>query len=564
MRLLSKFRLTLVPLLSLMAALAWTGVARAAEIPADKRLPKDVLLYFSCPSIPNMTTAFKKTGMWELVNDSEMKAFRDHAVEKLNNALKEAKDNIEFPVDELPALFAGEFTFALIKPFGEQLSGLSMIEVGSKRELLDKLINKIDESSDDFSRTQTEIQGQAVTVCTIDSATAMYFVKDGMLVIASSASLVEDVLSRWDGKHEQTFASNPVYQEIIKKCRSQQPSEASYAFYVNPVQLVSTALSMSPDTAFAGAMVNGYLPALGLDTFKAIGGVAEVNVGEFESVSRTMFYNEPPARGVPKVFTLRETLTAPPSWVPEEAGQYMGVDWDIAEAYASIRGMYETFLGPGSFDPMIDGLQKQPGAPDLHLKKDVIDALTGVLHFYAIPSDDVDAPEDMSGVVSIGVRSDSQGQKILAAIMKIVPEGKAKTSTVNGITVYVPTDDDQPGAVAVANKQILLAASVDELKEAISGKVEDPLVDSDAFKAARRAAPSKMSMIVYQDLSTQLEAAYSAAKRGDFNALTEGELDFSLLPSFEVVSKYLQPVIGYGISDEHGFIQGQQQLKRKR
>lgn len=551
---------------ALAAAGLFLGVAlsaTAADIPAEKRIPKDVLFYLNCPSFPQLSAAFQKTALWEMAHDPAMKAFRDHVAEKIKSSLEEAKSEVSFPIEELPSLLAGEFTLAVTKPFGEPLGGLLLLEIKDRQDLLNKLLDKVDSESEEFSRTKESVQGVDVTICKVEDVEVRYFVKDGMWAVCTSPALVEDLLARWDGKHDSVFANNPIYGEIMKKCRSPQPAAASISWYANPITLVSAGMSMSPDAAVAVALFNGYLPAVGLDSFKGMGGAYEIDVGEYDFRAQTMYYNEPPARGVPKFLTLRQTITAPPSWVSSASGQYIGFDWDLQAAWEATRSVYETILGPGSFDPMIDGLQQQPGAPNLHLKKDVIDVLSGVFHMAATPPKDPEAPEEFDGVLSIGITDETSGKKLVSELIKLGAD-EVKTTEVDGVTVYVPADDDTPGALAVSGKAILLASSVDQLKVAISNKASAPLVDSPAFQKLRRALPSAMSALVYVDLVAQISGAYELARKGELDSATEGEIDFDLLPPFEAISKYLQPLSLYYTPDEHGYIETAIQLKRAR
>jgi hypothetical protein len=66
--------------------------------------------------------------------------------------------------------------------------------------------------------------------------------------------------------------------------------------------------------------------------------------------------------------------------------------------------------------------------------------------------------------------------------------------------------------------------------------------------------PEKASMLGFTDTAATTRLGYESLRAGSLDALTEGEIDFSLLPEFDVISKYFQPSAYYMTPIERGAI----------
>ena len=89
--------------------------------------------------------------------------------------------------------------------------------------------------------------------------------------------------------------------------------------------LLQVALSGEPQAA----MIVGFLPVLGMNNLKAAGGTMSMMEGDFDSVSRTLFYMEQPTSGLLEVFNFPAEVQSPPAWAPKNATSFMATNWGI-------------------------------------------------------------------------------------------------------------------------------------------------------------------------------------------------------------------------------------------
>ncbi|HWL10103.1 MAG TPA: hypothetical protein VNQ76_16985 [Planctomicrobium sp.] len=548
-------------------AVSSTAVDAADKVLAEKRLPSGVLFYVTSPDVVAAYDQFQKTGAGQLFRDPSLEKFRGQIAELYEEFRAESEEKTGLKVSDVVGVFNGEVSIAVVRPVGQPLGWVSFLEYGDRKVTIDALLKRSREKVESEERVTVEtedVDGNSVTTYTIENPntdtpiTVSLLQKDGLLVAASGVSVLESVLERWDGKHDDTFAGNKVYQTIYKNCVTGDITKPGFVYFVDPIGLLASGLSMSPQTQNFAGMI--YMPTLGLNGLKAIGGVHEFATKDFDSIGRSMVYLEGAPTGVIKVFQLRSNPLEVPTWVPADASQYLTLDWDIKGAYEAIESIYDSFLGTGRFAMATANLLQQAGV-DLKLKPDVIDVLSGKFEgYYNVGAT---SPEDFKGLLSVGVTDSAKGQKLVDAVWKLA--GGARSSDVDGAKLYEPAGDDVPGAVAVKGNSIFLSTQADNVKSALSARSSTAsLTASDDFKAAVKFVPGNVSLFSFQNASGQIEEVYEKARDGEFDGLTEGKLDFSVLPPFEVLKKYITPTVGYYIPDENGTIGVQFSLRSKK
>jgi len=542
--------------------------SRAEEpILAEDRLPSNVLFYITVPDIELAYEQFQSTAAGALIQDPSLEKFRAQLLERYTELQGEVLEKVGIPLSDLVNLFSGELSVAVLRPVGQPIGWATLIEIGENQPTLDALLLKAEASFDGekVEKETEEIEGIKVTTCTVITSdkedavpvTFAYCVKEGYFLAGSDAGVLESVLIRWDGEHKDTFAGNQIYQEIVAKCSTDEDTDVSLIWYVDPVSLTATTLSMVPQTQNFAGMI--YMPTLGLTGLKAIGGVFEMGTKDFDSVSRSMVYLDGPPSGVLKVFQLKNGDQTPPAWVPENAQQYVSFTWDIQAAYSAIESIYDSFGGPGKFALATGGLLEQSGM-DLKLKPDVIDVLTGKVQlFYNVNTEN---PAASTGLVSLGVSDSAKGQKLVSEIFKLA--GGAETSSQSEAQLFTPVGEGTQGAAAVQGNTIFISNVPDTIKTALSPRPASPLSASEKYKTIAKYLPGETSMLVFQDPTTQVADAYEKARNGEFDSLLEGKIDFSVLPPFTELSKYFTPRVGYYIPDEQGSIGVQFSLKKSK
>jgi hypothetical protein len=522
-------------------------------------LPPDTYLFVSCPSVTDLKERFAESAMGKLWKDRSMSAFRAEVKTHLDQVAAEAQREIGMPLGDLLDLPSGEVTLAASK-VANKLGLALIVDVGDNTDTLAKVVKKIDEGTDGAGtkskETYEEIELHVLKKEGNKMGEFVYFTDDSYVVFTSNIGLAKAIIDRWDGKHEKTFAANPVLTTILEESEESDEEFADLYFYVDPVNLALEAMKMNPQTAGNAGMAQGFLPLLGLDKLKAIGGASTLSSEDFDSVSRTMVYVEQPLTGILSVFRMPATIEGPPKWVSKDVDQYSAFTWDIPGAYRAIDTLVMTFVPQvGGLDALMDQAANSPQNPGIHPKKDLIDQLTGVVHVIATEKEG-DDPGTQRMLIAVGVKDEKKVQNVVEKVAAQAPNLKPRTF--EGVTIY---DIDAGGgaagtpALAVTRGHLFFGTQPAALEAAIRGKsvAEEPLAGADDYQAVAKHFPKPASSIGFARPAAQVKSLWEIARKGTFNEQLHG-FDFSKLPEFSSVEKYFAPSGSYIAPHEKGAI----------
>lgn len=575
--------MVLVPLIAVFTGALELKAADA--IPSERRLGNDVIAFFSIRNITELKSAWDKTQLGQLVKDKDLAPFLKQFEEPWGKLAQEFETEIGLPLNEVLAVPNGEVSFAAVHTAGKQIGAVAFLDFGDKRESVDKLIERASkalESSEKLKRVEEDVDGTQMVIYEIVDATeedaddaddkakkkpksvngVAYFIKDSLLVVGSRIDILKSVLTRWDGQHERIFADKQAYKYIKEKCRGEGADAVSQmVWYLDPIGLFKGGMSMANAGPTETAFALGILPTLGLDQVKGLGGSIDMGTEEYDTVTRALIYVEPPPKGVLNAFQFPKSDLSPPKWVSADTSTYAALNWDVAGAYTTVETLYETFLGAGSFGKVIDDLAEQENGPKIHIKKDVIDNLTGRLVIVGhVPEQTENAGERY--LIGLELTDEAPMKKVLERLSDL--DGfPAKVREFQGEKIFeIPSGEDEEKAqfhpaVAITKKHLMFATHVAELESLFRPDADrDALVDSADYKLIAKRYPDQTSSLGFQRSDAQLKVIYEGLKSG---ALTEPfekedfQIDTSTLPEFEVLKKYFKPSGGYMIPDEKGW-----------
>lgn len=363
-------------------------------------------------------------------------------------------------------------------------------------------------------------------------------------------AVLQDILSRWEGDSDDVLAEQEIYSYIREKCATRSSDDPSVIeYYFDPMGLVMAALNSSEELSTQALMVSAYLPTVGLDKFKAIGGNLDLAEGDFDVHSKSLMYVEQPTSGLLRAFEFPATDLSPPAWVAASSPAYTAMNWDAAGAYNAIVEMVDTIAGqPGMAAQNVSKFATQLG---FHPKDDLIDHLEGpiVMLGTANPRGQQMAQKFL---FALKVKDAKAIEETLSAILQKAG-GNVTQRDFEGVTIHdisSPNDEVSP-AVAVAKDYLWISTHADLLEGALRPS-DEPLSDSANFKKIAKLMPSNCSMVSYSDLRAQLKPTYDMLKSGRLDGITEGQFDFSIFPDFEKIEKYFTSSGSYTIPDEKG------------
>jgi hypothetical protein len=444
------------------------------------------------------------------------------------------------------------------------------LDFGDRQEAVQKLIDKAVESLDENKkRTEEEVDDTKIIAYQTEDeeggkkphAAAAYFIKDSILVIGSHVAALKEVLTRWDGKHERTLADNDTYRYILDKCRDESSdARPQMVWFLDLVALVQSVVASQPQLPPQAAMAMGVIPMIGLDKFKGLGGTLDMARGEFDTVSRSLIVLDRANQGIVNLFQFDSAAQTPPKWLASDWSGYMAINWNAGKAYTAVEVLVDMFQGPGTLANLLQNLADNPGAGGIHAKKDVLDQITGVLH---IAQDDGASGGKSAAegfLFGIQIKNAAAARATLSKIAA-VPGIKINEREFQGETLYevegAAGDDDDGGVpgFAVTEGHVMIATDVRLLERVLRGVGDrETLADSAAYKRIARKFPARTCSIGYNRQDTQVKAAVDALKSGQLNALTGGTefFDFSKLPDFEMLKKFMPPTGSFMEQDARG------------
>jgi len=560
-------RIWLVP--SLMACTLasglWSGRASVAadEAAGARLLPKNTLIYVSAPSVPAMRESMAKSPFGALLRDPEMQPFLADVQAKIDELSEQLEDKIGVTIDDLLAIPQGEVTFALMERPARKLAPVLIVDYGN-RDTVDKLLKKMHESLEEERAEHSTEEIEDVTVHVFKFAdvepgnplqSMAYFDDDSCLVFSTEVAALTSVLQRWDGESTDTLADNEIYQFILDKC-TEESSDPELVWFVSPIGLIQSGLSMAQAAVPQAGMAGLFLPTLGLDRLKGWGGAISSDTDDFQEVTRSFIYAEQP-KGVLEVFQFPASELAPPAWVPASTGSYFSANWNLAQAYQAIETMIDGIYGRGFTAKQLD-MAAEDG-PEVHPKRDLIDQVEGRFHLLQGVEVSEDEEPIQQFLLAIHVKDAAQVRKTLAKAVEA--GGTAEQREFNGETIYeVEAGPGQLLSAAIAAGCIVVTNEVSWLEGMLRSETQPSLVDSPDYQKIAQHFPSKVSMLSYTSAEAQIKPAYEMLRQAESLEFIEG-IDLTKLPSFESISKYLSATGSYIIPDSKGALYVEFQLK---
>lgn len=558
-----------------------TASGQTTKVISDQILPQDTYLYVSFPNITQMKDYMSSSSMGQMWNDAALDDFKAelHSAfdSDLQEGLMQVQEAIGMSVEELLQIPSGEMTMAISGGPSNTMGAVMFMDFGDKEsqvsDLLDRAANALggvprlvreDESFDGTDLTMFRVQYDGPVPTPLGKEFG-WFVKDERLVFANRIELLESVLSNWDGESTDNFASNDKYSYIMSKCQSGDRTSLT-TFYMDPIglfeKLVQTG-SLGQQATMGAGMAVGFLPTLGLNQMKAFGTVSEAGQGPFEAISRGVFYAEQPPRAVMEIFQLDATDSTPPDWVKDNVTAYIATKWKIGEAFTAVENLVDMFSGPGTFADQLNQLaDREPG---IHIKHDIVEQMTGEIKVITAPGEGAGYGGDQV-LFSLGVRDDEGANAVLS---KIANAAGMDSRDFRGAEIFeVEGPENQSVKLTVSQGRMLLCIGGPLLEQVLLNDSDmKPLSASEEFRKIAEHFPASALSVQFSRPAEQYRGLYEMLRSGEaadqFPGMDEifARLDFTTLPPYESVSKYIKPTGGFTKEDENGMYMEAFQLK---
>ncbi len=561
------------------------SLARAERPSAPRLLPKETLVFARIPDLPTLIEKFNETSTGRIARDEKIKPLLTHLYGSAVTAFEQLQEQVGVSLSDALDIPKGEICFAIVDPKDNgPPAAVIMLDVGDDNETVKTLTEKAETAlAGSGAKRTTETVGDTELVIYEDigedNSGAIYFVRDGTIVVCTSRTVTDGILEAWDGtnKARKSLLSNRKFVTIMRRCSGTKEERPHFTFYADPIELATVALrdDFGAQTALA------FLPALGLDGLEGIGAGLIFAPEEFDSIGHFHILLDNPRTGILQMIALKPGDFSPEPWVPRDVASYTSIDWDVRKTFDLICDMITEFNGEGVFD---DQVERRINTPlGINLEEDVIDVIDGRVTLVSA----IESPARLnSGTSLIGIKlkdADHFGKKLAEMVEKFEDRLTKKSQGTVKYYVVGGGEGDQPSSLpfnlrrpepcfALVDDYLLFSDSTTMLQNALTakGSPEKGLAGDLEFKLVankirRHTRDSKPSMLSFSRPEEGMKLLYDLAQSEETRALlqsgAEGNpalkalsdaLTDNPLPEFEELSKYLAPTGSMMTSDETG------------
>ena len=551
-----------------------------AKVISDTILPRDTYMYMSLPDVKAVNQAIKSSSMGELWNDPSLDEFKEDVLDAFQNEMQDMMADFQdvsgMTFEEALALPSGEISVAISAAGNSAVGAVLFFDVGDNEARVQPLLEKAAtafSNEPDFLQANASYGGVAITGFEIqypgEAPTPLaeefgWFLKDGRLVASNQMELLESVIDNWDGDSEDSFVSNETYNFIMERCEADR-SKALSKFYLDPIGLFTKLVqtrSLGQQANMGASMALGFLPTLGLSQMKAMGSVEMAGTGDFDMINRTVVYSEQPATGLMQVFQFGQAQTTPPNWVKNNVSTYLAANWQIGEAYTAIESLVDMFQGAGTLAGILDRMAA--GGPGIHIKQDIVDNLTGQIQFITAPNSSKELGGD-EVLVALGIRN----PRAVADIVNSLSGGlNMESRKFQGVDLYsMEISPEQAVSLTVKDNNLLFSVGGSLMEQVLRNDSDvRPLAETKEFQSVATHFPADAVSVMFTRPVETYRSVYNLIREGnaeEFPGVEDifAKIDFSKLPPFESLEKYIKPAGNYTIKDKNGYFTQGFQLK---
>lgn len=568
--------------------LAGAGKHCRAAAPADRLLPRETVLYLSIHDYGQCKARFNETGMGRLLADPALEGFMGDVNAALAELSGQVEAQIGMSVTDLLALPQGEVSVALT--FGQQRWGVvAFVDVGDNEAKVQELLDIGSKTLEAAGSKRREEQVEATTVILFDPPAEelnpvqlAYFFRDGRLGLllgtpGEMGKLAADLLGRWKGDAADTLADHAAYQDIVQRCAPNDGGRPQVTWFIDPMGFLTHVGQLFPQAGLD--LFLAFLPQLGLNQLKGLGGTFDMAAGPYDTISRTFIAVEPPIGGALNLLSWPNANVSPETWVPSDVASYTTLNWDLKLLWQTLGTLADQFGQPGQF-----GAQMQQAGQNLgiDIQQDLIDPLGSrltVLEDFEEPI----SPTSARTLLGVALADPQRFAQTLDKLIAKVGAAQVKRREFQGHLIYEmqlpagmgmmpfggvpggglgqPAGEPQTVGVTVAHDYLLVADKVGLLDKVLR-EGGDRLVDSLDYQLVAERFPEQTNLLTFSRPEVSWRSWYEPLRSGKLQQqmgmlmmmLPQAvqQIDGSKLPPFEQISRYFAPAGGYGTVQEGG------------
>ncbi|MCC9608211.1 DUF3352 domain-containing protein [Blastopirellula sp. JC732] len=577
---------------------------QAARPAASDILPDNTVIYARLTNVNEVKEKFGQTSIGKMMNDPQMQPFVAGVWLAINDSVAQVEDQVGISLDEVLSIPQGEIAFSLVPQESGPLAFVMFIDLGDNPATARKAMETLEElATGDGATLESETYKETkLNIINGRRGPLVYCEQDETLLLSNRTEALEDVIENWDGLRENPLSQSQKFVTIMSNSRGTKDEPPQLFWYADPIEAVR---EISAGGAGSGYLL-AFLPVLGLDGVKAVGGSHIMATEDFDAISHLHVMLERPRTGVLAMIAPQNAETKPEMWVPADVTTYMTVNWDVEKTYNALETLYDSIRGEGKLAEDID--RRINNRLKIDFKADIIDNLDGrftLVQWYEPPA----RINSQGTLLAAKVRDAGAARQTMETIVTNFFEGDL------GLTIerheigtatywtFIPPDRPLPDDMdevrrrrierarrmrpeptfGVMGEYIFVADRPGLIEQAIRTQATGDRRLSDDLsyklmlsKLQRQAGERSISAISFYKPEQTLRMWYelaeadstkeflgSRAEENQFLGNLKAQMEANPLPPFSVISKYMAPSGGIWINDESGIHYIAFQLKRE-
>ncbi len=580
-----------------LAGMSLCASTSRAAAPPEKVFPDSTFLFVKVNSASALRDSFRQSQFGQLWNDPGLKEWKQDMAQKLDEGNKSLKEKIGITLAQLVELPQGTAAMGVV-PNDDPKTPMSLllsIDCGKNAGTAADVLSKATKQAEDAGARIEELKSKGVTIHVIHPPKKdddkdkpqppLVWAQSGPnFTIGTDLDAVKDVLVNADGRND-SLASTETYAKTLKKCGTD--SQVIWYIDANKVFKLMAQNGGARGNAAQAQQVEAIMQVVGINGLKAVGGSFSLSTGNYDSLSKTVFYAPPPVQGLLKVFSMPKVSLKPEPWVPANVAAYQTISWDLDNAFIAINDLANMFQ-PGILNVLEQQLIGPNGGEPLNFQKDLFgpigDRIT-IISDYKKPIKE----DSQRTLIAIALEDTKKFEKSFEKVRELMGN-KPKEREFQGNKIFdfelpdLPNPNGEqakfkgPISVTIA-KNTLFASSDASLLEQILRGGGAGLADSSAFQSALKEMPEKVSSLSYVKPEESARVSYDMIKSGQFEKAMKGAaqagggpnvgnfgevINKDKLPEFSVFAKYLSSGGGYSVSEEDGMVMTNFTLRKQK
>lgn len=574
--------------------------------PSDSVFPDTTRGYLSLGNWAQLEESFNKTQLGQLAADPVMKPFAEDLKRQLQEKWTARHQKLGLVWSDLEGVPAGEIAVGLIQPSKTEAALALVVDVTGHLDQTNALLAKVSErlTAAQAKRSEREVEGTKLTIFESKSRdgkqidTAVYFVKDDLLVASDDVKVAEGMLGRIVRQGKDNLAGVKAYAAVMKRCQDAAGElKPHFRWFVNPFGYAEALRTAGLRPKKKGTDFLKIFSQEGFTAIQGAGGYVNFAAGKYELLHRTAVYAPPTKPGSERYEHAARMLDFPNggklqpfAWVPRDIATYASLHWNVSKAFESSQTLVDRVVGEeGVFEEVITSIKGDPNGPQIDIRRDLVGMLSNrvtLLSDYQLPI----TPKSERILVAVEASNAPALAQTIEKWMKSDPDAQRREfkghvvweiveqpDVLPPMIVIEATPSSEPeekeerhlppnSAVAVAHGHLLIATHTDLLYKVLSETAEhDRLIASADYKLVaaelEKLEVPENALQAFSRTDEEYRAVYELVRTGKMpeaetmlgkllnNFLGEGKpgvirkqrIDGEKLPDFEAVRRYFGP-----------------------